>query len=203
MRNQWLLFCMCLLGSFIFSASACKKQNAQNPSTNNPEMTDQREMPKTLPAPSPEEIQQKEMTANVMQELAAFLNKQQDLSIFGSLVDRLVDKNILTNVQRQRYRLLAPTNSAMKSLPEREYAMLTDDSGTHLGYQMKFFIYHICPQPNNPHQGFAYRVLAGQDVRFQSDSVEMPGLKRKVAFKTTESQLSKVDVIKISGPLFY
>lgn len=192
-----------LLVSLVFIAGSCKKQ-AENKLNEIPqEFTDKREMPKSLPEPGPEEIEQKQLTINLMQELAAQLSAQSDMTMMAELISRLQDKNLLSNIQKQRYRLLAPTNAAFKTLPERELGMLTDASGNNQGYQMKFFIHHMCPSPNNPYPGFAYHLLAGQEVKFTSDSLEVGSLKRKASFSSMGTIAAKVDVLKISHPLFY
>lgn len=164
---------------------------------------EKRVMPDTLPPPSPQELAKQEVSSQLIGELAAYLAQQNDMSEYAALVSRLQGKNLFANAANQGYRILALSNTAMQKLPERERQMLTDATGANVGYQMKFFIHHTCPEPHNAYAGYAYRALAGQNLQFTQDSVAMPDLKRTVAYKKDGQIGSKLHVFRLAGPLFY
>lgn len=138
-----------------------------------------------------------------MEELHRQLQDQKDMQQFALLVGRLKGKQLMANADRQGYRVFALTDAAMKQLPDRELAMLTSDRAEDLGYQMKFFIHHACPQPDPLYPGFAFRTLSGMDLRFSKDSVEMPHTRRKVRLGEARADAGKLHIVPVSGPLFY
>ncbi|MBK9109166.1 MAG: hypothetical protein IPM92_12575 [Saprospiraceae bacterium] len=165
--------------------------------------SEKRVMPDTLPPPSPQDLAKQELSNQLMEELSNYLAQQKDMSEYAALVSRMQGKNLFANASNQGYRILALSNAALQKLPAREREMLTDASGVHAGYQMKFFIHHTCPEPNNAYSGYAYRALAGQNLNFTNDSVGMPDLKRKVAYQKEAQVGTKLQVYRLTGPLFY
>ncbi|MBP8726613.1 MAG: hypothetical protein KBF37_11600 [Saprospiraceae bacterium] len=162
-----------------------------------------REMPKTLPLPDPEVVERQQKATDLLEELHRQLQDQKDMQQFALLVGRLKGKQLMANAHRQGYRVFALTDAAMQQLPPRERAMLTSDRPEDLGYQMKFFIHHACPQPDQPYPGFAFRTLSGMDLRFSKDSVEMPHTRHKVRVGDERTEAGKLHVFPVSGPLFY
>lgn len=198
--NSFFLLALTL----VMTSMTCKvKQDQANQQAAPGQTQEKRVMPETLPPPTPEDLAKQEVSIQLMEELANHLAQQKDMSEYAALVSRMQGKNLFSNAANQGYRILALSNTALQKLPERERQMLTDATGAHLAYQMKFFIYHVCPEPHNPYVGYAYRTLSGQNLNFKKDSLEMPDMKRTVAFKKDAQVGSKLHVFRLSGPLFY
>lgn len=164
---------------------------------------EKRQMPEVLPPPSAEELAEKEVSYNLIEELANFLGQQKDFSEYAALVGRLKGKHLFSNAAHQGYRIFVLSNADLSKLPDHQHKLLTDDSGTNAGYQMKFFINHTCPEPNNPYPGYAYRTLSGQNLSFKTDSVSMPDLKSVAAYRKIGMAGSKLSIYQVTGPLFY
>lgn len=162
-----------------------------------------REMPKTLPPPDPEVVQRQQKATDLLDELHRQLLDQKDMQQFALLVGRLKGKQLMANAHRQGYRVFVLTDAAIQQLPERERAMLTSDRPEDLGYQMKFFIHHTCPQPDLLYPGYAFRTLSGMDLRFSKDSVEMPHTRHKVRMDAARADAGRLHIYPVSGPLFY
>lgn len=190
---------------FLLFAVSCKNKEAVNP-----EITGQgaakfepREMPKTLPEPSAEELEKKERAVQLLQELHDYLSAKPEFSEFAVWVGQLKDKNILSNQDRQNYRILALNNQAMKNFPQREHDLLVDDSGRNQGYQMKVLLHHICPEPFNPYNGYEYRSLAGIPLTFGRDSLKVPAVMPSATYKSLDKIGNKLFVYSLSKPLYY
>ncbi|MBK8956122.1 MAG: hypothetical protein IPM34_11285 [Saprospiraceae bacterium] len=179
-----------------------KKEQVQDAKTAS-KPAEKRVMPDTLPPPSQEDLEKQQASYNLIEELEAYLSSQKDLSKFAALVGRMKGKHLFANSGKQGYRILAITDAGFMKMPERVRLMLTDDSGMHLGYQMKFFIHHASPQPIKPFAGYAFTAMSGQSLRFSRDSVSMPDLKRTSAFKIAGMAGSKLHVFRLDEALFY
>lgn len=190
---------------FLSVLISCKDKNPADPETIGKAAAplEQREMPATLPEPSPEELEKKEKATQLLQELYDYLSAKPEFSEFAAWVGQLKDKNILSNQDRQNYRILALNNKAMNNFPRREHDLLLDESGGNQGYQMKVFLHHVCPEPFNPYNGYEYRNLAGVPLTFDKDSLKIPAVLPSATYKSLGEISNKLFVYSLSKPLYY
>lgn len=202
---KWI-FIVTLSGLFYSSVVvSCKNKGTSisDPVEQKDAKLEPRDMPKTLPEPSAEELAKKERAVQLLQELHDYLSAKPEFSEFASWVGQLKDKNILSNQDRQNYRILALNNQAMKNFPQREHDLLVDDSGGNQGYQMKVLLHHICPEPFNPYNGYEYRSLAGIPLTFGRDSLKVPAVMPSATYKSLGKIGNKLFVYSLSKPLYY
>ncbi len=186
----------------LFLAQACKPKPNES-SLPASQMTDKKAMKDTLPPPSPEEALRKEKSIALLEELQTALEKRVDCKNFAALVSRLKGKDIFHHVENQGYRILIPTDLAYKKIPKREADLLKSEDPGLQGYQMSFFIHHVCPEPNNPYPGYAYRSLSGKDYVFQKDSLVIKDVPKEVGMKESGYSGSKLHLYLLSEALFY
>lgn len=193
--------CIGLSFAVLLAGQACKpKPNESNiPAA----AADKKPIPDSLPVPTEDEKARIRKSIALLDTLYGELERKPDCKMFTALVGRLRGKDIFHHVEHQAYRILIPSDQAFKRIPAREMGLLTSTEAGLQGYQMTFFIHHVCPEPYNPYPGYGYRSLAGYEYKFGKDSLMVKDLNKKSGITDLGFKGSNLHLFELSEALFY